>query len=112
MNNNPEIKLEEEIIKEFRVKWERICKTMTGHISGRKIWDTSDGDDSEDSYVYVDETLEKWLLSKLREARVETLEEVELWVEEHTRDYDGAINLDDILDKKEILQKLSELKEK
>lgn len=42
-------------------KWERIQATMTGHLSGRKIWDVGGDDEEEASYVFVDESLTAFL---------------------------------------------------
>lgn len=59
--------------KEFEEKWLRIQKTMTSHLSGRKIWDVSGGED-EDSYVFVDETLKAFISDLLAQKEQEMLE--------------------------------------
>ena len=54
--------------KKLLEKWKRIEKTMTNHMSGRKIWDAdTNGLDDEANYLFVDETLENFLDSELSE---------------------------------------------
>lgn len=63
-------------IEEFNKKWSRIEKTMTGHISGRKIWDAdTQGHDDEANYLYVDETLERHFKKSLHKIKDEAKRE-------------------------------------
>jgi hypothetical protein len=60
--------------KRFSKYFQRIEETMTGHISGRRIW--SVGDD-EDSYAFVDDSLKSFIAEELKIARRELLDRVE-----------------------------------
>ena len=48
----------------------------------------------------------KAILSLIKEHEESVIGEIKEWIEKHTRDFDGVINLDNILDKKEILEYL------
>lgn len=57
----------------FDKKWERIEKTRTGHISGRSIWNTDP--DDEDGYLFIDETLKKFIRQEIAQARQQAVTE-------------------------------------
>jgi len=63
-------------LKRFDEKWERIEKTMTGDISGRKIWDAdTQGHDDEANYLFIDETLKQFMFKELKTIVQKTREE-------------------------------------
>ena len=70
----------------FDKKWKRIESSIKTHISGRKIWDTSDGEEVEDSWKYVDETLESFLRQEIRQAKIEERERITKIIEEMKTD--------------------------
>lgn len=65
----------EERNKEFDDKWKRIESTMTGHISGRKIWSV-DTEDEDGGYVFVDESLKSHISETIRQVLQAVEEEV------------------------------------
>lgn len=52
--------------KRFRKLWKRIEKSRKGHFSGRIIWSVDESD--EDSYKFVDETLEQFISEEVQDA--------------------------------------------
>jgi len=65
----------EERDKEFDDKWKRIESTMTGHISGRKIWSV-DTEDEDGGYVFVDESLKSHISETIHQILQAVEEEV------------------------------------
>lgn len=56
-------------VKKLEELWKRIEKTMTGHISGRRIWDAdTKGNDDEANYLFVDETLKAFLTDTIQQS--------------------------------------------
>lgn len=52
------------------------------------------------------EILESFIESEVRKAKEEQKEEIREWVKNNTHDFDGAVNVDGIIDAKELLDSL------
>lgn len=79
----------------FDEKWTRIEATMTGHISGRKIWSV-DTEDEDGGYVFVDDSLKSFIQSEIDLVIAEERKRIVEMIREYAEPYDGSKWLNEV----------------